>query len=380
MKKIILFLTLLIVTCSSACSSNSDEAIRGAWITNVDSDVLYSEQGIIDAVNFCDELGLNSIFVVVWNKGRTLYPSKIMKNMFGEEIEAKLKGRDPLNEIIEHAHKKNIKVFAWFEFGFSPSHEKSNQTILEKKPEWTAIGVDGNPVVKNGFYWMNGFNPEVQDFMLSLILEVVNNYDVDGIQGDDRLPAMPSESGYEDYTIELFRSQHNGTAPPKDNKDSAWIDWRSNILNQYMKQIYTSVKNTNPSVIVSMAPSVYPWSKEEYLQDWPTWVSNEWVEVICPQLYRYEFERYKSTLDEMMTNYLKPEDIKILYPGILLKVGDYYPSKEYLKEMIALNREYGINGEVFFFYEGLKKYPELIKKEIYTEEVKFPSFLEIRNK
>jgi uncharacterized lipoprotein YddW (UPF0748 family) len=378
MKK--LFLIAILFTGITSCTDKSNEAIRGAWITNVDSDILYSEQGIIDAVDLCEDLGLNSIFVVVWNKGRTLYPSKIMKNMFGEEIEAKLKGRDPLNEIIEHAHKKNIKVFAWFEFGFSPSHEKSNKTILEQKPEWTAIGSNGKPVVKNGFDWMSGFNPEVQEFMLSLILEVVNNYDVDGIQGDDRLPAMPSESGYEDYTVDLYKSQHNGMEPPQNNKDSAWIDWRANILNKFMSKIYTSVKNADPDVIVSMAPSVYPWSKEEYLQDWPTWVNNGWVEVVCPQLYRYDIERYKSTLDEMMVNYIKPDDIKKLYPGILLKVGDYYPSEAYLKEMIAVNRSYGIEGEVFFFYEGLKKYPDLIKKEIYNNKVKFPSFLEKRSK
>jgi len=139
-------------------------------------------------------------------------------------------------------------------------------------------------------------------------------------------------------------------------------------------------ENADPDVIVSMAPSVYPWSKEEYLQDWPTWVNNGWVEVVCPQLYRYDIERYKSTLDEMMVNYIKPDDIKKLYPGILLKVGEYYPSEAYLKEMIAVNRSYGIEGEVFFFYEGLKKYPDLIKKEIYNNKVKFPSFLEKRSK
>ena len=378
MKK--LFLIVMLIAGIISCANKSSEAIRGAWITNVDSDVLYSEQGIIDAVDLCKDLGLNSIFVVVWNKGRTLYPSKIMKDMFGEEIEAELQGRDPLKQIIEHAHEKNIKVFAWFEFGFSPSHEKSNKTILGQKPEWTAIGSNGKPAVKNGFDWMNGFHPEVQEFMLSLIMEVINNYDVDGIQGDDRLPAMPSESGYEDYTVDLYKSQHNGKEPPKESKDPAWIDWRANILNKFMSRIYTSVKNADPNVIVSMAPSVYPWSKEEYLQDWPTWVNNGWVEVVCPQLYRYDIERYKSTLDEMMVNYIKPDDIKKLYPGVLLKVGEYYPTEEYLKEMIAVNRKYGIEGEVFFFYEGLKKYPDLIKKEIYNNKVKFPSFLEKRNK
>jgi uncharacterized lipoprotein YddW (UPF0748 family) len=349
MKTIFLLFSLLPALINVGCSNDNVEAVRGTWITNVDSRVLYSEEGIKNAVDFCSDLGLNSIFVVVWNKGRTLYPSQVMKEMFGEEIETELKGRDPLREIIKYAHVKDIKVFAWFEFGFSPSHKKSNKTILEAKPEWTAIGNNGKPVNKNGFDWMNGFQPEVQDFMLSLILEVINNYNIDGIQGDDRLPAMPSEAGYEKYTVELYKTQHNGEMPPKDTKDSAWIDWRANILNNFMERIYSSVKQSKPNVIVSMAPSVYPWSKEEYLQDWPTWLNNGWVELLCPQLYRYDIERYNETIDEMMSLYVKPEYAKLVYPGVLLKVGDYYPTEEFLMQMISANREYGLQGEVFFF-------------------------------
>jgi hypothetical protein len=40
---------------------------------------------------------------------------------------------------------------------------------------------------------------------------------------------------------------------------------------------------------------------------------------------------------------------------MLMKVGDYLVSPEDLKAMIAANREHGYDGEVFFFYEGLRK-------------------------
>ena len=36
-----------------------------------------------------------------------------------------------------------------------------------------------------------------------------------------------------------------------------------------------------------MAPSIYPWSEEEYLQDWPTWMQKGYVDLVCPQVYRY---------------------------------------------------------------------------------------------
>ena len=353
-------------------NAKDKEAVRGIWLTNVDSDALYSEQGVKDAVNTCSELGFNSIFVVVWNKAHTLYPSKIMKELIGDEIECELQGRDPLKELISEAHRKNIKVFAWFEFGFSSSFEEGGGILLEKKPHWASRNKVGGLVTKNGFDWLNAFHPEVQEFMLSLIIEVVENYDIDGIQGDDRLPAMPSEGGYDDFTVELYRDTHDGEYPPLDEKDPEWLQWRADILNDFMAKIYKSVKAVKPDVIVSMAPSLYPWSLEEYLQDWPTWVKEGYVELLCPQVYRYDYDEYVNSLDEAVNKYLPEEYKNIFYPGILLKVGDYYPEKDFLRKMISMNRKMGIGGEVFFFYEGVKKFPDLFLKEFYTEETVFP--------
>ena len=372
MKSKLIFLAILLFT-QISCYSQA-EAVRGVWLTNVDSDVLTSKEKIVHAVKFLDEIGFNTIFVVVWNKGMTQYKSKIMKEFTGLELDTLLKDFDPLPVLIEEAHKRNMKVIAWFEFGFSSSYKQNGGKILELKPHWKAIDVNGNLVSKNGFEWMNGFHPEVQDFIISLIKEVITNYKVDGIQGDDRLPAMPVESGYDDYTVNLYRSEHNGKNPPEDFKDSGWITWRAGKLNQFMKRIYKEVKSVNPNLIVSMAPNIYPWSKEEYLQDWPEWLKTKNADLICPQLYRYNIKDYEKLLVDIVENQIDKEDLKKFYPGILLKVGSYYASPELIKNKIKLNRRYGINGEVFFFYEGLKKYPDLFK-ELYKERAKFPELV-----
>lgn len=371
-----IFFLILVSAILVFCNRNSDElkAVRGVWLTNVDSQVLNSKENIDEAVELLDILGFNSIFVVVWNKAMTTYPSSIMKNLTGIEIDTNFKGRDPLKELIDAAHKRNIKVFAWFEFGFSSSYKENGGIILSKKPEWAAKDQKGNLVTKNGFEWMNGFHPEVQNFLLSLIMEVVRNYDVDGIQGDDRLPALPSEAGYDDYTINLFKSQHNNQAPPNDYKDEYWVKWRANLLTDFMQRIYDSVKTFNPDLIVSMAPSIYPWSKEEYLQDWPEWMRRGLVELIIPQVYRYNIEDYTFALNEIVENQINKNDFHKFYPGVLLKVGSYQPDEKFLRQMIELNRQKGINGEVFFFYEGIKKYPELFK-EFYKDRSVFPDTL-----
>lgn len=337
-------------------------AVKGAWLTNVDSDVLHSRANIAEAIDLCDSIGINTIFVVVWNKAMTLYPSNVMKEMFGEEIDPSLAGRDPLRELIEEAHKKNISVIAWFEFGLSSSYKLDGGRILKLKPEWKALNNKGELVEKNGFEWMNGINPEVQDFLLSIIREVVKNYDIDGIQGDDRLPAMPVEAGYDNYTVQLYRQEHQGALPPKDFRNPQWIDWRAGKLNEFMQRIYRSVKGIKQSVIVSMSPSIFPWSKEEYLQDWPEWLRQGMVDMVCPQLYRFEIGEYVRALDEVVKSQISKKDLVKFYPGVLLKLGSYYATEDYLKSVITENRKRGVEGEVFFFFEGLKKYPDLFRK------------------
>lgn len=373
MNKYITFI-LVLVFFTGSCGNNEktnkyiqgyDEPVRGVWLTNVASDALFSNENIKEAVEYCDELDINTIFVVTWNKGMTTYRSNVMKKLTGTEIDPALDsgnaGRDPLEEVITEAKKYGIKVFAWFEFGFASSHNANGGEILEKKPGWASKDADGNLCTKNGFEWMNAMDSEVQDFMISLILEVVNNYDIDGIQGDDRLPAMPSEGGYNKDVADAYKEDHHGEEPPSYHKDFNWVQWRSEELNDFMKRLYTEVKEADSNCIVSMAPSVYPWSKAEYLQDWPRWVNFGYVDMISPQIYRKDSVFYKKTLEETI-EYLLPGKRHLLYPGLLIRSGEYQPSEQFFQYMIQKNRNEGLEGEIFFFYEGMKDYEDNIKK------------------
>lgn len=87
---------------------------------------------------------------------------------------------------------------------------------------------------------MNALDPEVQQFLLSLILEVAQNYNVDGIQLDDHF-GMPVNGGYDDQTKSLYRQQYN-QEPPIDFKDQQWIQWRADLLTKFVRQLYLSVK------------------------------------------------------------------------------------------------------------------------------------------
>ncbi len=350
-------------------------AIRGVWLTNIASNALYSKKNITDAVTKCADLGFNTIFIVTYNGGYTLFPSEAAKTITGKKIHPDFAGRDPLKEVIKEAHKHNIKVFAWFEFGFASSHKDSTGgTIIRNKPEWASKDIHGNITEKNNFQWLNPFHPEVQEYMKNLIVEVVKNYDLDGIQGDDRLPALPSNGGYDEYTVNLYKSEHANKPPPAYEKDYEWIKWRSNKLTLFLKDIVTTLRAEDANIIISMAPSIYPWSEENYLQDWPTWLKLGLVDVMIPQVYRYKFEAYQREIDKIYKAQVSKENQFRVLPGVLLQVDDYNPSNEFLSKMIDYNRQIGVHGEVYFFYEGIKKFEDFFKS-VYPTQSNFPKNL-----
>jgi len=331
------------------------EPVRGVWITNVASDALRSREQIQKTVRNCKEYGFNHLFVVVWNGGYTLYPSRVQKKHIGIAQDPAFAGRDPLREMIEEAHKQGIKVHAWFEFGFSYAYRDSNNRWLQRYPAWAGRNNKGDLLQKNGFYWWNALHPGPQKLVVSLIKEVVKNYEVDGVQGDDRLPAMPSEGGYDPYTVGQYARAHGGVLPPSDPKQKQWLQWRADQLSSFGRSIYQVVKSIRPGCIVSWAPSIYPWSKEEYLQDWPAWLEGGYADLVFPQLYRYNGKAYESILKQLSEQVPLSLRTKV-YPGILTSLGDgYQASDSLMRQFISLNRRYGFEGEVFFYYETLNR-------------------------
>jgi len=330
-------------------------AIRGAWITTTASTALDSRDNIKQMVTNCKAAGINHLFIVVYNNARTTYPSNVMNNLIGKPILERFAGRDPLQECIEEGHAAGLKVHAWFEYGFSSSYSASGGAIVNAKPNWAARDLAGNLVVKNGFDWLNGLHPEVQQFLIDLFKEVVSNYAIDGVQGDDRLPAMPSTGGYDTYTVNLYKNENGGNTPPTTATDATWLRWRTNKLNLFVKRLRSEVKTIKPTVLFTISPSPYPFGYTEYLQDWPTWVDSSWVDAVLPQCYRYDINAYTAVLQQQKSYYRNPS--VPLYPGVLIKSGTYTASTGFLSQMIQANRNNGFKGESFFFYEGIKEVP-----------------------
>ena len=328
--------------------------IRGVWIPSTDCKVLTSKQRIADAMDFLADTGFNTVFPVVWNRGFTAYPSQIMREQFGIEIDSRYQGRDPLAELIVEAHRVGLKVIPWFEYGFVSSYNLNGGHLLAKKPEWAARDCSGNLLKKNNFEWLNSLDAEVQDFLLGLMLEVAQNYPVNGVQGDDRI-GLPVEGGYDEKTVKRYREEC-GREPPSQCRERHWLHWRANIITEFVARLHRELKAINPDLLLSMSPSPYEWGLVEYLQDSQAWVDKKLVDLLHPQFYRRDFNAYKQLVDRLIGEQLSSEQLRCVSPGILLsnRGSNYSVNPELLLQVIAYNRSRGIQGEVLFFYEGLR--------------------------
>ncbi|TVQ08236.1 MAG: T9SS C-terminal target domain-containing protein [Balneolaceae bacterium] len=354
------------------------EELRAVKITNVDSQVLFSDEAIAAAMDFLAASGINAVLPVVQNAGWTQYPSDVMERGFGVRIDPRLAGRDPLGVLVREARRVGIEVYPWFEYGFASIYSGGTPPhgghIIAKNPHWATLNRSGNHCTKNGFDWMNGIHLEVQDFIISLAMEIIENYDIDGIEFSDRMPAMPVECGYDDYTKILYRGEHNGEDPPFNFRNPAWRTWRAGKLNDFYARVRDSVKTRDPELFVASSPSVYPWAFNEYLQDSQAWISNGTIDHWIPQFYRQNLAAYQIEVDRAVEQAGDRADI--LVAGILMNVGSYTVPADTLRLFMQSNRDAGIRGEGYFFYEGFKRNGDelatFLREEFYSEPALIP--------
>lgn len=369
-------------------TADQETGVRAFWIPDPShSPFLTSYEDMQEGVALAKELNFNTLYAVAWAKTRTLYPSQVLadhstyttdrEGMFSPDYPG-----DPLEDLIEIAHAEGLKVILWYEYGFmarwGAAPTPNNDRLLAVNPEWVGINNQGQPSNYNGtdFYY-NAYNTEVQQFMLDLIMEAVNNYNIDGIQGDDRLPAMPRNSGYDDYTINKYKEEHGGEDPPSNFNATAWVNWRAEILNNFGEEIFNTVKAAKPDVLVTNSPNPYPWAFQNLMQEWPEWLDAGAVEILSVQCYRYNISAYRSTINEVKSYFTSHGDgnMERLSPGIILYGSQGLTDPELIVQKMRYNRSIGITGESFFYDVPLKD--ERIKrvmKAMYPGPAIFPEF------
>ncbi len=341
-----------------------DAGVRGVYLpspNHTGSFLSYSE--ICKSMDLLSNLHFNCLFVCAWAGSRVAWDSQVLLenstwttraagNMYASYTGG---SGDALKDIIEVAHSRGIKVILWFEYGFMHGIGGVNTTdpVLARHPEWIGINSNGAPCNYNDTdFYLNGYDPEVQDFMMNLMKEALELYpEVDGIQGDDRLPAMPHNAGYDEKTKAKYLAE-TGKAVPTNDNDSDWERWRLNELNAFAKRMHTELKAIKPSLVVCFAPNKYPWCQNVLMQEWPQWISDGAVDLLTVQCY--VIAKYKEDVSATLGYVKERTDAPLFNPAMILKNGDTVLSVDKLAEQLQFNREVGTFGESQFWFDGLK--------------------------
>ena len=352
----------------SHLSVNSGENpwIKGVWLTNIDSEILFDVQSLKTAIQTLKQTGFNTIYPTVWQGGYTLYPSAVLQAAISQAQDPlpALRDRHLLQESQQLGQQQKMRVIPWVEFGFMAP---ADSRLARKYPQWLTRQQDGNPIWLEGKtlerVWLNPLHPEVQQFFTKLMLELVSQTDVIGLQFDDHF-GYPANLGYDDFTVQLYQQEHQGQLPPPpialdpqnncvsaDPQWQAWVNWRSQKISKYLADLTGQLKAQKPDLIISISPNPQTFSKNCFLADWQSWEQQDLINELVLQVYRSNLAQFIQELSQPEVKTAK-QHISVIV-GILAGLKGRPAPLSQLQEQITWVKDKQFAGVSFFFYESL---------------------------
>ena len=333
--------------------------VRGTWVTTTANEAISTPANSAASMKKLREIGLNTVYVECWKNGYTEFPSEVMRKATGVPLKVSNSPsgsvqRDLLDETLNAAHRNGLIYVGWFEYGFMAAW-KDTQNELRARKDWLSLDKNGNEVAKNGFVWMNPLHPDAQKLLLGIVKEAIKNYDLDGIQLDDRIVWPYIDMGYDEFTQKLYAAEHNGQRPPLDPKDPEWVRWRTEKVQAFSKRFVREVREAaGKDFIISLSPGPHPWALDNYLIDWPAWSrwtdSPTWDEYV-PQVYRMNYPSFERDWKEQV-GFMGTRN-KDLIAGIRL-VGDGPDQKaEDVTRHPSLTRQTRSGGHCWWYSKGV---------------------------
>jgi uncharacterized lipoprotein YddW (UPF0748 family) len=181
-----------------------------------------------------------------------------------------------------------------------------------------------------------------------LVVEVIANYDVDGIQFDDHM-SLPYKFGYDPYTVALYKKEMKKD-PPTNPQDEAWIKWRADKITEFMVRLKQAVRQRKPNAIFSVSPNYAAHAYKFQLQDWVTWVKQGIVDELIVQVYRSDFDSFKSKL--VLPEMLEAQKKIPTAVGIMAGLRRRPVPMAQIQQQVFAAKQQGL-GSVFFYLESL---------------------------
>lgn len=266
-------------------------------IENDSERVKLQKKELIRMFDEASEHGINAVIFQVSPAADAFYKSEYLPwSSYLTGTLGKDPGFDPLRFAIAEAHRRGIELHAWLNpyrvsMDVRPATRKelkssssdSPQSVYKSKPEWVGISADR--------YVLDPGIPAVRQWVSNITAEVVQKYDVDGIQFDDYFYYETHGSPLkDDKTFKRF-----GT------KFANKYDWRRYNTYTLVQEISNRIKAIKPHVRFGISPggvwrnqvddplgSPTRAGKTNYdgdFADTRAWVKDGLIDYIAPQVY-----------------------------------------------------------------------------------------------
>lgn len=265
-------------------SQTSATEMRAVWIPYMSLDMSAAsdqseaafQKKFDGLVSQAKSSGINTLIVHVRPFGDSLYPSQYFPwSHLLTGTQGKAPGYDPLAYMVQATHKAGMKFHAWVNplrislRGLPVSLSSDNPyTVWAKdsqKSNWT--------MEWSGEKYYNPGVSQVRDYLVKGVQEIVQNYEVDGVQFDDYF--YPTQAA----SLDSIAYSASGTK-------LSLAQWRMQNINQLVSQTYSAIKQAKPSVIFGISPQANIQNDLNMGADVHTWASQPgYVDYLCPQLY-----------------------------------------------------------------------------------------------
>lgn len=277
----------------------AEREFRGVWVATVANIDWPSEPGlstgqqkqeVITLLDTAVALNLNAVVFQVRPQCDAFYNSDLEPWSFyltGEQGKSPDPYYDPLAFWVEEAHKRGLELHAWFN-PYRAHHPKggevSESSIVNTKPEIVKE-------LKNGYFWLDPAKKETQNHSINVVMDVVKNYDIDGVHFDDYFYPYASYNGGEDFPDEDTWQEYKNSGGELERND-----WRRQAVNTFIHRLYSEIKKEKPNVKFGLSPfgiwrPGYPSSirgMDQYdvlFADAKLWLNKGWIDYFTPQLY-----------------------------------------------------------------------------------------------
>ena len=230
--------------------------------------------GVVQLLDNCTGLGLNTVLAQVRPFGDALYRSSLFPwSHLCTGVQGQDPGFDPLDVLLTEAHARGLSLEAWvnpYRLRSSASMPPvlAESSLLNTHPEWVCT-------VNEGAY-LNPAIPEAADYVVQGVAELVQNYAVDGIHFDDYF--YPTT----DPSIDAAQFAASGEAD--------LTAWRRANVTRLVKAAHDAVKAADPTLRFGVSPQGNPDNdRNEQYTDLSVWLTasgaDAVVDYLCPQIY-----------------------------------------------------------------------------------------------